>query len=113
MFLPNTFGMLSPHIGKNVYGEPLFGAPKKVACAVVHAKSIRQRTAIRTDSSASRANAEELISKTHILFPANVSIGIDDRFQIDGLTLRAGAIESRHSVFGEIDHYEVEFEILV
>lgn len=112
MFIPNTTGMLSRANGRDVYGQFQWSAPAQVRCAVVHLNKLIQKTSVRTDSSASRGNAEETIATAKILFPTSVAIGAEDKFEIQGFKMRVTAIEPRRSVLGKHDHNEVDFEIL-
>jgi hypothetical protein len=109
--IPNTFGMLSRRGAKNIYGEFAFQAPKRVPCAIVHSTSANLKTPVRADSSASRGAAEEKVAVTKILFPANVAIATNDKFEIDGKILRVTGIEDRKNVLGKLDHFEVDFEM--
>jgi len=110
-FIPNTRGRLSRKVGNNVYNEAVFSEPKTVECGVVHLRGAAQKTSVRTDSSASRGNAEEVVAAAKILFQPHIEIGLGDRFEIAGLTLRVTSIQPRIAVTGQHDHNEVEFEV--
>jgi len=110
MFIPNNSGMLSRKSGDNKYGEPIFTAPVKVSCAVINIKDDIKKTAVRTDSSASRANADELVAMATILFPIVVPILNGDKFTIQGFDLRAIAVQPRYTTAGAADHFECTFE---
>lgn len=111
MFIPNRAGKLSRKIGRNIYGETTWGAWVSVQCAVVTNLDQIEKTPVRSDSSASRAAAEERIAVAKFLFPKNVQIGQDDKFEIDDLTLRVITVQKRFSVLGVLDHLEVDFDI--
>jgi hypothetical protein len=111
MFRPNTTGLLTRKLGRNIYGEPTFYPAKTVPCGIVDNLDQLAKTPVRSDSSASRGAAEEATAVAKILFPANVVIGKDDVFAIQGLTLRAIAVQKRFSVAGVLDHLEVDFDI--
>lgn len=110
MFVPNNSGYLSYRSGSNKFGEPTYDAPVKVPCAVIQIKDDIKKTAIRTDSSASRANADELVAVANILFPTSVRIANGDKFQIAGFDLRVIMVEPRFSTAGVLDHNECAFE---
>lgn len=112
MMIPNTFGMLSRFTGMNGYSEPSYAAAVRVPCAVVHVNKIVAKTSVRTDQSASHGAIEETTSVSKILFQANVAIGIEDKFEILGVKLRATGIQPRNTVLGALDHNEVDFGIL-
>jgi hypothetical protein len=111
MFRPNTTGMLTARLGTNIYGERTYRLPVKVPCAIVTDLSSIGKSPVRSDSSASRGAAEETTSVAKLLFPANVTIGKDDTFQIAGMSLRVIAVQQRFSVFGVLDHLEVDFDV--
>lgn len=110
MFIPNNTGLLARNLGFNRYGEPSFGEAKTVECGVVHLGRVDQKTSVRTDSSATRGNADETLFNAKILFPSYVVVSAGDRFVINGQKLRVTAIEPRYSVYGSLDHYEVDFD---
>ncbi len=69
-------------------------------------------TSVRSDSSASRGNAQELVmTNAKILFPAHVRIAIGDRFEIQSYDLGLVGREPRISVAGELDHLECLFAL--
>jgi hypothetical protein len=111
MFVPNTFGMLSRRSIKNAYGEYSFAAPVRVPCAIVHSTRKNLKTPVRADSSASRGAAEEKIAVSKLLFPKTVAIDTNDKFEIDGKVLRVIGIEERKNVLGQLDHFEIDFEM--
>lgn len=110
MFIPNNKGQLQAFSGYNSTAEPQFAPAKSVLCGVVHLNKIVQKSTVRADSSGSRGSADEFVSISKILFPASVSIATGYKFRIAGLTLKATTVEPRYSVYGVIDHYEVDFE---
>lgn len=114
MFIPNKFGMLSRKGNRNIYGEASYVAPVKVPCAIVGNSLKVQKTPVRADSSADRGASEETVIVAKILFPASVQIGEGDKFEIEGLALRAVTIEKRFAVIGgRLDHLEVDFGVWV
>lgn len=111
MFRPNTTGVLTRRLGRNVFGEATFRAPITVPCGVVTDLGQIQKTPVRSDSSASRGAGEEAVAVAKILFPSSVTIGADDTFEIAGLKLRVIGVQRRISVTGALDHLEVDFDI--
>jgi hypothetical protein len=110
MFLPNTTGTLYRQTAKNLYGEPSFAQPRVVACGIVRLVAKAEKTSVRADSSASRGNADEEVTTSKILFPVAADPRIGDRFDIQGFVLRMIARHPRLSVYGHLDHYEVDLE---
>jgi DNA-binding transcriptional regulator/RsmH inhibitor MraZ len=82
-----------------------------VPCAIVHSTRANLKTPVRADSSASRGAAEEKVAVSKILFPKTVAIDTNDKFEIDGKILRVTGIEERKNVLGQLDHFEVDFEM--
>ncbi|MCK1543420.1 hypothetical protein IVB12_16000 [Bradyrhizobium sp. 179] len=111
MFIPNRTGKLSRKIGRNIYGETTWSSWANVPCAVVTNLDQVEKTPVRSDSSASRAAAEERVAVAKYLFEKHVQIGQDDKFEIDDLVLRVIAVQKRFSVHGVLDHLEVDFDI--
>jgi hypothetical protein len=105
--------MLLRKTARNIHGETVWADPIEVPCGVVHLKKTVQKSSVRTDSSASRGNAEEIVVSAKILFPVYVEIEQGDRFEIMGFRLEAINIEPRNNVRGEHDHNEADFRISV
>lgn len=111
MFLPNTTGLLTRKSGKDMFAQPTYAAPVTVPCAVVHLMTKIKPTPVRADYSASRGNAEEEVSTSKILFPATVEIEDEDKFTINAIDLRVVTVQTRYDIIGNIDHFEVDFDL--
>lgn len=111
MFIPNQTGQLSRQLSRNAYGEPVFLPSQPVACGVVRLVRLDQKTSVRSDSSASRGNANEYVADAVVLFPATVDPRIGDRFEFQGMTLRITTRHPRIAVSGKLDHYECGLEV--
>lgn len=111
MLIPNCKGYLSRRTGKNMYSEPTFAAPKLVECSIIRMMDQVKKTSVRTDSSASRGNAEEIVIIAKILFPVKVVLGQGDKFAIAGLQLKVEGIHQRFDTLGQHDHNEVDFSV--
>ena len=109
MFSPNTTGVLYRKTGKDLYSAPTYGAARTVGCSIIHRNPKIAKTPVRADSSASRGNAEEELSISKILFPKTIRPVDEDKFVISGIALRVIGVQERRNVFGEVDHYEVDF----
>ena len=109
MFIPNQTCQLTRISGVNDrYGEPIFLDPiDGVECALVKLEPVYQHTSVRADSSASRANAEEMTITAVMLFPAYVTVAQNDVIQFDGYRLEVKMVHPRHNVLGQLDHFEV------
>lgn len=111
MFIPNQIALYSYKTGDNKFGEPTFSSNTSVQCAVVHFGAGYGKTSVRTDSSASRGNAEEQKIAAKILIASAIVPAPGHRLIIIGRTLRALTIEPRYAVTGKLDHYEVDYEV--
>lgn len=111
MLIPNTTAVLTPGAGVNKYGEPSWGTPRTVRCAVVRLDTTSEKTSVRTDSSASRGNADEVTTMSKILIMPEGAPSIGDRLVIAGLTFRIMNRHLRYDVNARLDHYECDLEI--
>jgi hypothetical protein len=109
VFLPNTTGKLARKLGTDLFAQQTYAPAVTVPCGIVKLATRVKPTPVRADYSATRGNAEEEVSISKILFPASVEISDDDKFTISGIDLRVTGVHERRSVFGVIDHYEVDF----
>jgi hypothetical protein len=108
MFFPNKTCIISVASGKtDVYGQPLPGRKVSEGCAVVRLQLNNIKTSVRTDSSASRGNAMELVTDALLLLSRNTVANIDDVIEIEGAKLRVISKHPRYSVNGKLDHYEI------
>lgn len=110
MFRPNTTCIITETQGYSVHGEPAFGIAQTVPCGIVRLDLTSQKTSVRTDSSASRGNAEEEVSRSVLLFPATVTPKLGSKVEIMGITLRIMAVQPRLTVRGGLDHYQCTLE---
>lgn len=111
MFIPNSFAMVYRRGGYNLYGEPSFEEPVRVPCGVVSLDVISEKTAVRTDSSASRGNANELITKSRLLFPTGFNLALGDKVEFDGVMLVITEIFPRRDMSGKVDHLDCVLQI--
>lgn len=102
----NVEARLSRQLGNNFAGEPEFGVGTRVMVGVVHLIRQVAKTSVRTDSSASRGNAEEQKATAKILFLPADKPRLGDRVEILGHFLRVQSLEPRIDTFGKLDHYE-------
>lgn len=112
MFISNNTGVLERHDGTyDAYGQPKYATGVSVRCGVVRLIKENVDTSVRTDSSATRGNAEEEVMRNaKILFPASVAPKRGDKFTIYGITMKIISLEPRIRVTGALDHYECTLE---
>jgi len=111
MLIPNTSGVLARKTGKDLYAQDTYATPVTVPCAIVRLSTKIKRTQRLASLSASRGNAEEELSVSKILFPASIEISDEDKFTISGIDLRVSGVREQRNVSGNIDHYEVDFDL--
>jgi len=70
-----------------------------------------KKTSVRTDASASRGTAQEILADARLLFPKYVELKPGDRLSIMGFELTVVSIFPRHNVLGAHDHWEVDFNV--
>ncbi len=105
MFVPNNHADVRTRQGFNAYGEPTFSPARRVPCAVIALNRTTEKTSVRTDSSATRGNAEELAASAKILFrPSIVAQGM--KVEIAGFELRVIDVQPRYAITGDHDHDE-------
>jgi hypothetical protein len=111
IFKPNTKCVLYENLGFNTFGEPKFSSPKEIGISIVRLITADMKTSVRTDSSATRGNAEEETSpKAKFLFSRKIRPNKGDKVEIHGITLRIISVEPRIDVLGTLDHYESDLE---
>lgn len=112
MFRPNQSCTIVIASGRtDVYGQALASRRVSERCAVVRLVTTNQKSSVRADSSATRGNADELVSDSLILLTKTTQANQDDLIEVAGMTLRILSKHPRFSVTGELDHYEITASI--
>ncbi|TDW20407.1 hypothetical protein EV128_12537 [Rhizobium azibense] len=111
MFMPNRTGSLTKKAGRNLDGEEIYGEPTAIALAIVNLATNAQKTSVRSDSSASRGQADELVAE-HGKILTKIETAVDDLITLDGAVFRVTGSHPRFTVFGGFDHYEVFLEFV-
>lgn len=113
MFQPNLIGHLQTRSGRNIHGQAVLGPARECPFAIVNLESRAQKTSVRADSSGSRGSADEIASdRLKILVPAYVVIGIDDQFTFEDGKYTVRMKHPRRSVYGNMDHFECDLEVM-
>lgn len=107
MFRPNLTCSIEQKSGYDIYGIAIHGEVKTEHCALVRNLVSSVKTSVRTDSSASHGNAQEIQAdvlvlvypKTTATIGAVIGIG-DERFMVKSK-------QGRYSIAGRLDHYEM------
>jgi len=111
MFQPNAFCTLRLRGGRDKYGQERLLDPIEIGYAPVNMNITADKTSVRSDSSASRGQAEEMTSRNaKILVPAGTIVKHGDQVDIDGESFRVSGRHVRKSVFGVVDHIELLLE---
>jgi hypothetical protein len=112
MFTPNRSALLLKRTGRDKHAREIFAPASDVRIAIVRRITRIGKTTVRQDSSASRGAAEETLADIKILIKPT-AIAKDDRMIIDGDTFRVVEVHPRYTVYGGLDHYEVDLGIVV
>lgn len=96
---------------RDLFGQTTLGPPMKALCAVVKFETGAQKTSVRTDSSATRGNAEEIVAAARILFPPLFQPAIGTIVELHGERVEIKSIHPRLTVFGQLDHYQCDCDI--
>lgn len=106
MMIPNNTAFVRQSNGFDKYGEPTFTARRAVPCAICQLSMATERTSVRTDSSATRGNAEEQTATAKILFPPG-KVAKGWKVEVAGYELRVIDLQPRYAVAGgRHDHDE-------
>lgn len=108
MFQPNVLCTLTRASGHtDLYGNPMFDRPIPAKCGIVKLVVGDQNVTVRADSSASRGAAQEVVANAVLLFSPVYKPKSDDIVDVVGFRLKITSVFPRHSVNGQLDHYEV------
>lgn len=105
---PNVDCELTPVVGHDVFNKAQMGKARPAKCSIVKLELASNKTTVRVDSSASRGYAKEDTVAARLLFPATEEISVGDRIDIAGMAVRVAAIQPRHSLTGQLDHWQIE-----
>ncbi|OCP21901.1 hypothetical protein BC361_25365 [Ensifer sp. LC54] len=101
-------GVYKQKTGRNLDGEETYGPVLPLPLSVVRLAASSEKTSVRSDSSASRGQADQMVAESKIL--TGQLLGVDDLIELVGMTLRVVGIHPRFTVSGALDHYEVSLE---
>jgi len=106
-FIPNIEAVVTQSSGEfDGYGQRKPGKQVKLRIAVVTLRARRDRTSVRTDSSASRSNAAEIEAAVRLLFPRTFKPKIGDKVEVAGVTVRVTSVFPRIAIAGYVDHFQ-------
>lgn len=111
MFRPNLTCEIAAMGAPDVYGKRSYDAWEPALFAIVKLEQRADKTSVRTDSSASRGSAKEILADARFLFPKNVVLKQGDRIRFANFTLTVVSVWPRHRVTGEMDHWQVDCDI--
>ncbi len=111
MLRPNVKGEVSKMSGADIYGKRAYDTWETVSLAVVKLETSSRKTSVRTDASASRGSAQEILADARLLFPKDVLLTPGDRVRIHGVTLTVESIFPRYNVLGRFDHWQVDCNV--
>jgi hypothetical protein len=111
MFTPNQIAPLMRKTGRNVDGEEIYADPVDIGLSVVNLATQSQKTSVRSDSSASRGQADEMVAERGKILTKE-TLGVDDLVSIGGSVFRIKGTHPRYTVFGSFDHNEAFLELV-
>lgn len=97
--------------GRDIYGSPQLGPARPALCSIVRFEIGADKTSVRTDSSASRGNAEEATAAVRLLFPPLYRVTTGTVVEMLGARVEIISVHPRHAVSGELDHYQVDAQV--
>ncbi len=95
----------------DVYGKPIPGARHKERCAIVAIIESDEKTSVRSDSSATRGNAREILYDAVILFGPRTKAKMHDIVQVNGYKMEVMTVQPRYDIDGKLDHYQFDLKI--
>lgn len=111
MFRPNLTCDVAVMTGQDLYGKRTYGDWVAKRFAIIKLEQSTDKTSVRTDSSASRGSAKEILADARFLFPKDVVLKEGDRIRFGNFTLTVKSVWPRHRVTGELDHWQVDCDI--
>ena len=100
-------------LSTDLYGKRTYSAWVTKSFGIIKLEQKSEKTSVRTDSSASRGSAQEILADARFLFPKDVILKEGDRIQFGGFYLTVVSVFPRHRVTGELDHWQVDCDIWV
>jgi len=92
----------------DLYGQTQEGDSYETQVGIVRLEAGAQRTTVRTDASASRANAEERTVIARLMMKATDIVEPGDRISIMSFNLEVESVFPRHTVNGDLHHWQVD-----
>ena len=112
MIFPTIPCVISPRVGADENGKPIFGSRVATLCAVIKLANAATPTNQSNSRSASIGNAAEMTSNSTLLFTPSTKIKINDLVNVGGIVLSIESIEQKmNHINGMIDHYQVSLKI--
>lgn len=111
MFRPNRKCEVSVLGASDKYGKRNYSDWKWVPFAQVKMVDRADKTSVRTDSSATRGSAHEILADTRFLFLPNVELTPGDRVRVGKQMYTVVSVFPRYSVTGVHDHWQVDCNI--
>ena len=113
VFLANVWATLErAAAATDVYGRVTLGSPEKVKIAIINLELTREKTSVRTDSSATRGNADEVIAtRVRVLFPKSTEPARGDKVTVEGREIKVISVFPRHNIRGVVEHFQVDGDV--
>lgn len=111
MFRPNLKCEVAGFSFNDVYGKRVYKPYTTVPFAIVKMEVSVDKTSVRTDSSATRGSAHEILADARFLFPTYVKLKPGDRIKFGDDLFTVESVHPRYSVLGIFDHWQVDCNV--
>ena len=108
-FIPTTIGyLLRAGDDFTVTGKRAYGDPVKVGLSIIRVTDDVQPTSVRADTSGSKSFADENVEQGRALVHPKIKPQVNDLLMVDDDKYEIKGCRPVYSMFGGVDHYQVE-----
>ena len=107
MFIPNTTALLYRRTGRTAFSQAEYANPIRIPIGIANLNVMKQSSAVRADAAASRGDADIETAKAEFLIPKNVKVSLQDVIEVLGQKIEISGIDTRFSIRGTVDHYQL------
>ncbi|MEG0062978.1 MAG: hypothetical protein RR740_00095 [Pseudomonas sp.] len=113
-FIPTTIGyLLRAGDDFTVTGKRTYGDPVKIGLSIIRVTDDVQETSVRADTSGSKSFADEDVEQGRALVHPKHKPKVDDLLMVAGDKYEVKGCRPVYSMYGGIDHYQVELSTWV
>jgi hypothetical protein len=108
-FIPTQVGYLMRSGDSfTVTGSPQYGQKERFGVSMIRVEDNSQPTSVRADTSGSKSFADENIEVARMLMVPQAKPKINDLFEFMGDTYEVQTVKPVYSMYGGLDHYQVD-----